>query len=65
MYQNQTNFTSWDLTGFLLEGGVGQLKFVARKVGVTSESEFVNIDRITLTAGDDCSQFIAKPGMTQ
>jgi hypothetical protein len=54
MYQNQTNFISWNEAAFLLDDGVRQLKFVARKVGITSGSEFVNIERITLTAGKDC-----------
>jgi hypothetical protein len=55
MYQNQTNFTSWNEAALLLDDGVGQLKFVARKVGLTTGSEFVNIDRIALTEGKYCA----------
>jgi hypothetical protein len=54
MYKNQTNIASWNQAAFLLSDGVGRLKFVARKVGISSESEFINIERVMLTAGEDC-----------
>lgn len=54
MYHDQKNFTSWNPAAFLLKGGVGQLKFIARKVGVTSDTDFMYIDRISLTTDGDC-----------
>jgi hypothetical protein len=54
MHQNQTNLTSWNQAAFMMADGVRQIKFVARKVGITEESEFVNIDRITLTTDAAC-----------
>lgn len=62
MYRNQTNFASWNEAALLLDDGVGQLQFVARKVGLTSESEFVNIERISLTRGEDCAMSQADSG---
>lgn len=53
-FSDQENLGEWSLADASLTNGVAQLRFTATKIGVTSDSPFVNIDHINLVSSIDC-----------